>query len=128
MFVAVGLPVEELSRRRYGPLTDKGLEPGGYRELTGEEVESLRRAGEEVAGEVAKEDEGVPVLLAAEGPEEAPPISDAALVAPDERDDPFTPAPPEMEVAAPLDLPRRQSGEPDDPADPSGEPDERPRG
>ena len=55
MFVAVGLPVEELSRRRYGPLTDKGLEPGGFRELSGEEVESLRRAGEEVAGEVAKE-------------------------------------------------------------------------
>ena len=49
MFVAVGLPVEELSRRRYGPLTDKGLEPGGFRELGGEEVEALRRAGEEVA-------------------------------------------------------------------------------
>ena len=60
MFVAVGLPVEELSRRRYGPLTDKGLEPGGYRELSGEEVEALRRAGEEVAGEVAKEVEGTP--------------------------------------------------------------------
>ena len=66
MFVAVGLPVEELSRRRYGPLTDKGLEPGGYRELTGEEVEALRRAGEEVAGEVGKEVEGPPVMLAAE--------------------------------------------------------------
>ena len=49
MFAAVGLPVEELHRRRYGPLTDKGLEPGGYRELTGDEVEALRRAGEEVA-------------------------------------------------------------------------------
>ena len=55
MFLAVGLPVEELSRRRYGPLTDKGLEPGGFRELSGDEVEALRRAGEEVAGEVAKE-------------------------------------------------------------------------
>jgi 23S rRNA pseudouridine2605 synthase len=66
MFVAVGLPVEELSRRRYGPLTDKGLEPGGFRELGGEEVEALRRAGEEVAGEVAKEIEGSPVMLAAE--------------------------------------------------------------
>ena len=66
MFLAVGLPVEELSRRRYGPLTDKGLEPGGYRELTGEEVEALRRAGEEVAGEVAKEVEGSPLMLAAE--------------------------------------------------------------
>jgi hypothetical protein len=66
MFQSVGLPVEELSRRRYGPLTDKGLEPGGFRELGGDEVEALRRAGEEVAGAVAKEDEGVPVLLAAE--------------------------------------------------------------
>jgi pseudouridine synthase len=69
MFLSVGLPVEELSRRRYGPLTDKGLEPGGYRELTGEEVEGLRRAGEQVAGEVAKEVEGSPLLLAAETPE-----------------------------------------------------------
>ena len=59
MFQSVGLPVEELSRRRYGPLTDKGLEPGGFRELSGDEVEALRRAGEEVAGEVAKEVEGV---------------------------------------------------------------------
>jgi 23S rRNA pseudouridine2605 synthase len=81
MFLAVGLPVEELSRRRYGPLTDKGLEPGGYRELTGEEVEALRRAGEEVAGEVAKEDEGSPVLLAAE---EVPAVADASLEADDE--------------------------------------------
>jgi pseudouridine synthase len=69
MFHSVGLPVDELSRRRYGPLTDKGLEPGGYRELTGEEVEGLRRAGEQVAGEVAKEVEGSPLLLAAEAPE-----------------------------------------------------------
>ena len=72
MFTAVGLPVEELSRRRYGPLTDKGLEPGGFRELSAEEVEALRRAGEEVAGEVGKEEEGAPVMLAAEAPVEAP--------------------------------------------------------
>ncbi len=66
MFAAVGLPVEELSRRRYGTLTDKGLEPGGHRQLSGEEVESLRRAGESVAGEVSQEVEGSPVPLAAE--------------------------------------------------------------
>jgi 23S rRNA pseudouridine2605 synthase len=70
MFQSVGLPVEELSRRRYGPLTDKGLEPGGFRELSGDEVEALRRAGEEVAGAVANEVEGAPVLLAAEAPPE----------------------------------------------------------
>jgi 23S rRNA pseudouridine2605 synthase len=65
MFAAVGLPVEELHRRRYGPLGDKGLEPGGYRELGGDEVEALRRAGEEVATSVGREVEGEPVLLAA---------------------------------------------------------------
>ncbi len=66
MFAAVGLPVEELSRRRYGTLTDKGLEPGGHRQLSAEEVESLRRAGESVDGEVSQEVEGPPVPLAAE--------------------------------------------------------------
>jgi pseudouridine synthase len=82
MFLAVGLPVEELSRRRYGPLTDKGLEPGGYRELAGEEVEALRRAGEEVAGEVGQEVEGSPLLLAAEAPGEllAPAAGSSAAV------------------------------------------------
>jgi len=66
MFAAVGLPVEELHRRRYGPIADKGLEPGGYRELGGDEVEALRRAGEDVAVAIGGEVEGPPVLLAAE--------------------------------------------------------------
>ena len=66
MFAAVGLPVEELHRRRYGPIADKGLEPGGYRELGGDEVEALRRAGEDVAVAIGGEIEGPPVLLAAE--------------------------------------------------------------
>jgi 23S rRNA pseudouridine2605 synthase len=66
MFAAVGLPVEELHRRRYGPIADKGLEPGGYRELAGDEVEALRRAGEDVAVAVDGEVEGRPLLLAAE--------------------------------------------------------------
>ncbi len=101
MFQAVGLPVEDLSRRRYGPLTDKGLEPGGFRELSGEEVEALRRAGEEVAGEVAKEIEGAPLLLAAEAPPE-----------------------PDVEAqAAAAELPSMQS---DTPMGASGEPDEPP--
>ena len=66
MFDAVGLPVEELHRRRYGPLTDKGLEPGGSRELTEEEVDALRRAGEEVVKSVDGEEEGEPVYFSAE--------------------------------------------------------------
>jgi 23S rRNA pseudouridine2605 synthase len=82
MFLAVGLPVEELSRRRYGPLTDKGLEPGGYRELTGEEVEELRRAGEAVAGEVAGETEGSPLMLAAEAPDEPPAAAETPAATP----------------------------------------------
>ncbi len=65
MFQALGLPVEELHRRRYGPLTDKGLAPGGFRELGGDEVDALRRAGEDVDTAVAAEDEGDPVPLAA---------------------------------------------------------------
>jgi 23S rRNA pseudouridine2605 synthase len=68
MFASVGLPVEELHRRRYGPLGDKGLQPGGYRELNGDEVEALRRAGEDVATAVGGEVEGDPLLLAAETP------------------------------------------------------------
>ena len=71
MCAAVGLPVEELHRRRYGPITDKGLEPGGHRELNGDEIEALRRASEEVAVSAGDEVEGKPVLLAAEAP--APP-------------------------------------------------------
>lgn len=97
MFLAVGLPVEELHRRRYGPLSDKGLSPGGCRELGGDEVDALRRAGEEVTTAVASEAEGEPMTLAApeavlaeEAPEpsepvvgeapaeEAPPVDEAA--------------------------------------------------
>ena len=74
MFAAVGLPVEELHRRRYGPIADKGLEPCGYRELAGDEVEALRRAGEDVAVAVGGEVEGQPVLLAAEAPPVHEPI------------------------------------------------------
>lgn len=66
MCAAVDLPVEELHRRRYGPIKDKGLGPGGHRDLTGEEIEALRRAAEEVATSVSGEIEGEPVLLAAE--------------------------------------------------------------
>jgi 23S rRNA pseudouridine2605 synthase len=66
MFAAVGLPVDDLHRRRYATLSDKGLEPGGFRELSGDEVETLRRAGEEVASAGGRETEGEPVPLAAE--------------------------------------------------------------
>lgn len=74
MFAAVGLPVDDLHRRRYGPIADKGLEPGGYRELAGDEVEALRRAGEDVVVAVGGEVEGQPVMLAAEAPPVPEPV------------------------------------------------------
>jgi len=133
MFLAVGLPVEELSRRRYGPLTDKGLEPGGFRELSGDEVEALRRAGEEVAGEVGKEVQGTPLMLAAEVLADTP---DAVL-----EPDPASSDAPATERAVgdvdagetqaggagPAASPEPESDGPDTPLGPSGEPDDEPR-
>jgi 23S rRNA pseudouridine2605 synthase len=65
MFAAVGLPVEDLHRRRYGPLTDKNLKVGDFRELSGDEVDALRRAGERVLESVDAEPEEHAVTLAA---------------------------------------------------------------
>jgi pseudouridine synthase len=44
MCEAVGHPVRKLTRKRIGPLTDRRLKPGEWRELTGEEVRALQRA------------------------------------------------------------------------------------
>jgi 23S rRNA pseudouridine2605 synthase len=56
MLGALGLAVEELHRRRYGPLSDKGLGVGQHRDLTQDEVDALRRAGEESDRRVRAED------------------------------------------------------------------------
>jgi 23S rRNA pseudouridine2605 synthase len=66
MFAALGLPVDELHRRRYGPLQDKGLAVGETRELSAEEVDALQRAAEQVDSRVLDEPVEHPVLLAAE--------------------------------------------------------------
>ncbi len=66
MLATVGLPVDELHRRRFGPLTDKGLDKGAFRELNGDEIDALRKAGEDVHGSVAGESIGDPLPLAAE--------------------------------------------------------------
>ncbi len=66
MLSAVGLPVEELHRHRLGPLTDKGLDKGAFRELNGDEVDALRRASEQIQGAIEEEPIGDPVPLAAE--------------------------------------------------------------
>jgi pseudouridine synthase len=42
MLEAVGHPVRELTRTRIGPLTDRRLKPGAWRDLTPEEVTRLR--------------------------------------------------------------------------------------
>jgi 23S rRNA pseudouridine2605 synthase len=48
MCEAVGHPVTRLVRTRIGPLTDRTLGPGEWRELTGAEVQELRLAAVEV--------------------------------------------------------------------------------
>jgi 23S rRNA pseudouridine2605 synthase len=42
MLEAVGHPVRRLHRSRYAGLTLDGLEPGAWRELTREEIDSLK--------------------------------------------------------------------------------------
>ena len=133
MFVAVGLPVEELSRRRYGPLTDKGLEPGGFRELSGDEVEALRRAGEEVAGEVGKEVQGTPLMLAAEVLADTPdavlePASAASGEEPaaDDSVEDDEGGEPRAGAARPAAAPEPESDGPDTPLGQSGQPDDEP--
>jgi 23S rRNA pseudouridine2605 synthase len=44
MCEAVGHPVQRLVRSRIGPLTDRRLRPGTWRELTLDEVRALERA------------------------------------------------------------------------------------
>ncbi|HUK77367.1 MAG TPA: pseudouridine synthase [Thermoleophilia bacterium] len=83
MLAAVGLPVEELHRRRYGPLSDKNLKIGAWRGLSGDEVEALRRVSEEVERSLVGDDPGEAVELA--GPATAP---DADLAP--EADEPST--------------------------------------
>jgi 23S rRNA pseudouridine2605 synthase len=106
MLAALGLPVEELHRRRYGPLSDKNLKIGAWRTLSGDEIEALRRAAEEVERNLAGDDPGEAVDLAApgsgaahhrDGPpphDDAPPPHDDAPIpgddAPSSNDDPST--------------------------------------
>jgi pseudouridine synthase len=47
MLEAVGHPVEALTRTRIGPISDRKLKPGEWRELSGDEIRKLR---DQVAG------------------------------------------------------------------------------
>jgi 23S rRNA pseudouridine2605 synthase len=44
MCEAIGHPVRALTRTRIGPVSDKRLKPGMWRELTPDEIRSLKRA------------------------------------------------------------------------------------
>ena len=49
MFEAVGHPVKKLARVGIGPLSDRGLKPGTWRELTAQELRVLRQTARAVA-------------------------------------------------------------------------------
>ena len=85
MFDTVGHRVDELHRRRYGPLSDKGLNIGSHRQLSGDEIDALRKASEEVVRSLATEVEGEPLTLSNEvapPPVEAPLLSNADFAEP----------------------------------------------
>jgi pseudouridine synthase len=108
MLSAVGLPVEELHRHRLGPLTDKGLDKGAFRELNGDEVDALRRASEQILGAIEDESIGDPVPLAAE------PVATPRPAA--------APAPPhvvEPPPVLPTDKPEPEQSPADEPGQPS---------
>jgi 23S rRNA pseudouridine2605 synthase len=46
MLEAVGHPVQSLKRTRIGPISDRQLRPGTWRELTPDEVKRLMRLAE----------------------------------------------------------------------------------
>jgi 23S rRNA pseudouridine2605 synthase len=50
MCEAIGHPVSRLQRVAFGPINDRRLKPGQWRELTAEEVERLRRAVQKKTG------------------------------------------------------------------------------
>jgi len=69
MFAALGMQVEELHRKRYGPLSDEGLKVGAWRDLSADEIDALQRAAEHVDERVGQEptEEAVPLAESAPG-------------------------------------------------------------
>jgi 23S rRNA pseudouridine2605 synthase len=122
MLAALGLPVEELHRRRYGPLSDKNLKIGAWRALSGDEIEALRRASEEVERNLAGDDPGQAVDLAAPiaaAFERDAPDDDAATLG----DSPFS-AP--AEPAEPPSAPSEPENTPAEPPSAASEPENTP--
>ena len=54
MCEAVGHPVQKLTRTRIGPISDRRLKPGAWRELSPEEVKALKRIVEKVGSRKGK--------------------------------------------------------------------------
>jgi pseudouridine synthase len=52
MLEAVGHPVQSLKRTRFGPIGDRRLKPGDWRELTVDEIDALRKAARRRPGAV----------------------------------------------------------------------------
>jgi 16S rRNA U516 pseudouridylate synthase RsuA-like enzyme len=48
MCEAVGHPVQTLRRTRVGPITDRRLKPGSWRELREDEIAALKKAAANV--------------------------------------------------------------------------------
>jgi hypothetical protein len=46
MCEAVGHPVQTLKRTRVGPISDRRLRPGEWRELKGDEIAALKKAAQ----------------------------------------------------------------------------------
>lgn len=128
MLAALGLPVEELHRRRYGPLSDKNLKIGAWRALSGDEIEALRRASEEVERNLLGDDPGQAVDMAPpttaaferDAPDDdAASLGDSPFSAPAERVE-LPPAPPP--AVEPHDAPAEPAGTPTEPQDAPVEP------
>ncbi len=128
MLAALGLPVEELHRRRYGPLSDKNLKIGAWRALSGDEIEALRRASEEVERNLLGDDPGQAVDMAPpttaaferDAPDDdAASLGDSPFSAPAERVE-LPPAPPT--AVEPHDAPAEPAGTPTEPQDAPVEP------
>lgn|GEM_PF-268577 len=121
MFAALDLPVEELHRDRYGPLTDEGLKVGAWRELSGDELDALQKAAEHVDECVADEPLEEAVYLAeAPAPSAAEPSEpEAAELPPPSSAEPS--ASDETDTRGPADDVEAAGGEP-----PADEADERP--
>lgn len=100
VFGVLGHPVVELHRTRIGPLGDRGLRPGRWRRLTGDEVEELREAIRLASGETTPASGETTPAAGAPAPGEAnPSAADDEARPPDEGETTNANEPPPFVVA-----------------------------